>query len=162
MNKMKTFLTDSLPEVCSTKRSCKKVQYLHFNWIARLAEMKNLRAIGNKFRGHSWLFRLWRKSWPLLQNYFGSRIRAVVAVAVVERFEQISRCMNCPPGQESGRCREETISGGSSAQFTIKLSLASMIWHKHVLLVEIVWRHFPPRSVFVELLIMRLFKKESP
>ena len=31
MNRMKTFLTDSLPEVCSTKRSCKKVLYLHFN-----------------------------------------------------------------------------------------------------------------------------------
>ena len=31
MNKMKTFLTDSLPEVCSTKRSYKKVLYLHFN-----------------------------------------------------------------------------------------------------------------------------------
>ena len=42
-------------------------------------------------------------------------MRALVAVAVVERFEQISRCMNCPPGQESGRCGEETISGGSSA-----------------------------------------------
>lgn len=88
MNKMKTFLTDSLPEVCSTQRSCKKVLYLHFNCIARLAEIKNLRAIRNKFRGHSWLFRHWRKSWPLLQDYFGSRIRAVVAVAVVDRFEQ--------------------------------------------------------------------------
>ena len=60
-----------------------------------------------------------------------------MAVAVVERFEQ-KPFYGLSAGQESGRCREETISGGSSAYFTIKYRLASLIWYKHVFLVRIV------------------------
>ena len=46
--------------------------------------------------------------------------------------------MNCPPGQKSDLRREETISEGSSANFTIKHRLASLIRYKHVLLVRVV------------------------
>ena len=44
------------------------------------------------------------KNWPLTRGYFGSWRRALVAVAVVERFKQESMYGLSAETKKSGRC----------------------------------------------------------
>ena len=54
------------------------------------------------------------KNWPLSRGYFGSWGRALVAIAVVERFKQELMYGLSAGTKKSGRCREVAVRGGST------------------------------------------------
>ena len=107
------FFTDSQPELCS-KCVLRKSSYVY-----KKKYKSNFVSILDVFVSR------W-KNWPLLRGYFGSWERALVAVAVVERFKQELLYGLSAGTKKSGRCREVAVKGGLTV-FQIVLVFHSIL-----------------------------------